>query len=241
MSNLQKIQQLAAGFRKSLASLTSSGDSEDLDKIARERVFLREKLDLLAEAETAERERLEAEEAAIKAKRRRAFLQSVAKKAETAGNHYQALTNRSISLLRDLVVVLAEREQAFNRAAVGLDTPEAYDLSSEERSYLIDMLERSTLSIYKGQFAATWKAALQQIEDSHIRNRLSDLLPLPESYHTPLSGVQDLLADTARTLAESEPPKKPAPSSQASTTKRAGQRYVADLRSSGPVIDLDAE
>jgi len=242
-SNLKKIQQVAASVRNSLASLKPSSGLDDLDAIAQERALLREKLDLLADAETAERERLEAEEAAAKAKQRRALLQSVAEKAETAATSYQELTDRAASLVGELVAVLAKREQVFNRKAVGLDSVGI--LNNEEHRELLAKLEGSTVGVYPGDFGNTWREAVAQTcaDDTNLRRRLYELAIAPGDYQDkPLSGARPLLAETARSLAASEPAQTTnAPTVAAAPAKASGDRYEVDLRNPGRVTDLNAD
>ncbi|TBW52220.1 hypothetical protein EZI54_16405 [Marinobacter halodurans] len=242
-SNLKTIQNLAASVRDSLASLKPSSGLDDLDTIAKERAVLREKLDLLADAESAERDRLEAEEAAAKEKQRRLLLESVAGKAEAAAGNYQQLTDRAASLVSELVTVLAEREQAFSRQAVGLTGPEASDLlTSDEQRELLDKLDRSTVGIYPGDFANTWAEAVAKAcaSDTRLRRKLSDLVKDAGQYQDkPLSGARPVLIEAARKLAE-HPPKIRTASPVRQETKPGGERYEVDLRSPGPVVDLNA-
>ena len=246
MNNLQKIQNLAASVRDSLATLKPSSGLDDLDTIAQERALLREKLDLLTDAETTEREHLEAEEAAAKAKQRQALLLDIAKQAEAAAANYQELTDRAASLVSELVAVLAEREQVFSRQAVGLNAPEIRELLSQgEQSELLSKLDSSTVGIYPGNFGNNWReaVALTCADNANLRRDLYELVKAPAQYQdNPLAGARPLLAETARDLAASEPAHHTnTPNVAATPAKPSGDRYQADLRAPGQVIDLNAE
>ncbi len=170
---------------------------------------MREKLDLLTDAESTEREKLEAEEAAAKAKQRQALLLDIAKQTEAAAINYQELTDRATSMVRELVAVLAKREQVFSRQSVGLNAPEIRELlSQEEQSELLSKLDSSTVGVYPGNFGNNWReaVALTCADNANLRRDLYELVKTPAQYQdNPLAGGRPLLADTARSLAASEP------------------------------------
>lgn len=246
MNNLQKIQNLAASVRDSLATLKPSSGLDDLDAIAKERSLLREKLDLLTDAESTERKKLEAEEAAAKAKQRQTLLLDIAKQTEAAATNYQELTDRATSMVSELVAVLAEREQVFSRQAVGLNAPEIRELlSQEEQSELLSKLDSSTVGVYPGNFGNNWReaVALTCADKANLRRDLYELVKTPAQYQdSPLAGARPLLAETARSLAASEPAQHTKAATVAATPAQpSGDRYQADLRAPGKVIDLNAE
>jgi len=245
MSNLQKIQKLAASVRDSLAALKPSGSLDDLDVIAKERAVLREKLDLLADAEASERERLESEDAAAKAKQRRALLLDVAKCAEATGKQYDNLTTNANALVAELVAVLAEREQVFTREAVGISHDLYALLTKEEQSEILTKLDRSKSELYPGNFSNTWREAVNVAcgSNSNLRSRLRDLVNEPNhpAQNAPLTGSRPLLVKAARHLAEVQPV-TPAPKPVEVAAEPEGERYEVDLREpKASVVNLNAQ
>ena len=233
MSKLQKIQKLVAKARDRLASLKPSSALDDLDKIAQERAILREKLELLTDAESAERDSLAAAEAAAKSKQRRALLLNVAEKTEGVEKQHQKLTNRAIELLVELVGVLSQREQVYNREAVGLNAPEILELvTSKENTELLAALGRSAdTGVYSGQFSVTWREEVQRIDNRRIRDQLLGLLPPPEPHHTPLTSPRPRLVDTARRMADAKPDNPSKTTTETKPTQKTGYHQVVDLRS----------
>lgn len=256
VTGLEKIQALITSVREKLGSLKAdSGSMGDLDAVAQERAILREKLGLLEDAETVEHERIAEEEAAAKSEQRRALLLEIARKADISAQEYDTLTERATAVVAELVGVLTEREQVFNRKSIGLDTCEAYELLTQgERRHLIDVFDSSTITVYPGQFSNTWSRAVsdKSKHDSKLARRLIGLVTPKNNpkQDSPLSSAKTSLADFARNLAGSAPvdavSPEPAQHTETSTSTAAPKKtspthYEVDLRSLGRATDLYAD
>ena len=206
MSNLQKIKDLAASVKSSLASLTVKPDNlENIDSITQQRVALREKLAVLNDAEVAESKRLEAEIVAAKAKQRSVLLLGIAEEADNLATQYQEHTEHVVKLVEQIMTVLVKREQIFNTELLRLNDSETHDLLTlEERGKLIAQLDRTVISIHPDQFSTLWKNAVHQhCGDNHkLSSVLSRLVNPIQNDNFQLTNSKPCLADAARHLNE---------------------------------------
>ena len=244
-NNLQKIQKLAAGIRASLASLKTSNNLDDLDRLARERAILREKLSMLSEAEQDERERLKAAEAESRRKARAEALHAVVVSADSAIAKHQQLTDKAHKLITDLVGVLVAREDALSRASFGLDDSVRQHITPEDYSALLRTHEVVSMGITPREFTLSWRTAILDAtgrEDINpnftiraLRERLAALVAPPPSMPpgAPLFGLSSPgadLAQTARNLAKVEPDEAIEEYPEPVASAPAGIHQIVDLR-----------
>lgn len=233
--NISAIDKMKNTVLDALSSLKLT-QPEDLDKLAAERVSLREKLEILDDAK-AEAERAEAEALAVaNAKERKTMLLGVAAKSATASKLHGQLTKKAVDTLNALAVTLASRERVFSREACGLTGGGL----TEDRRILLSALDRAAPKIWVGAFAKTWESAVSAAcgDDARLRQMLNALITSKNDLGTPLAAAGNLLETTAKELASRPAPtavKAPAPAA-VTDDKPVPNHYEIDLRGDRAVV-----
>lgn len=245
MSNLLKIKEMAASVNQSLADLNNNPSSlDDVKKISNERRSLQDQLAELELAEAAERDRLLTIESAKKLKRRKELLLGVAEKSQAAMKMHADLTEKATSIINELVSIIIERENVFNKSDCGLNNTDLNELiTTHEHSSLIYDMQRSALGIYPGDFSATFeKAVIEKCAgNKNLKRALLDLVKPSSQHHKPLSGANSILSEAAKSMAEESSESVESEFVITRQVKHVGNHYQADLRQPGAVLDLNAQ